>query len=200
MGITPGAKSRIEEKYRTTDQRIQDPNMFVKDFPVDPPGLFLKTNNFVQQGLNRLLAYSPTEEKWVRVRVDKHGRLAMSQETAEMGWIKLEDREAATIKVFNADSLPAYGIITHEGQDVSGYAKISILISTTQSCTVYVQGSDDNVNWYDYQDETDTARTWACANEKIWFRILNNARYLRILVYNSSSGAATVTGVICGQV
>jgi len=151
-------------------------------------------------GINRLLAYSPGEGKWVRVRVDSEGRLSMSQDVDELGWIKVEDREAATIKVFDAVSVPALGLVTHEGQDVSGYSQISILTSTTTSCTIYVQGSDDNANWYDWKRVHDTDTTWACDNEKIWFKVDANVRYLRVLIYNSAAVAATVTGVVCGQV
>lgn len=196
MGITAGARKFIEEKYRTSDQKILDPNIWLKDFPLDPGGLFLKTNNFVQQGLNRLLAYSPTAEKWIRVQADSEGRLLTTSEKTLAGAISIVDRDMVTTKVINNVSLAIGNVITHTGLEMAGYNHQSWLISSTGNVTIYLQGSNDNVNWYDHQDETDTARTFACSNEKIWIPVDNRARYVRAVVFATTASTVTVESVM----
>lgn len=188
MPVRPGVKSFIDRKYSTEDLKILDPNIFVKDFPLDPSGKFLKTNNFVQQGINRLLGFDHAEKRWVRVRVDDDGYL----QPKTILW----SRQAMDVKVLDAVSVPATSLVTHVGVDIQEYTHISCIVSADQACTIYVQGSDDNVNWYDFKRSHDTDTTWSCSSEKIWFKIDSNTHYIRILVYNTAAAAATVTVVL----
>ncbi|MHC1610038.1 MAG: hypothetical protein ACXQTW_00270 [Candidatus Methanospirareceae archaeon] len=97
-------------------------------------------------------------------------------------------------------SLPASGLLTHDGVDVWGHCCIAFLVSTDQNCTIYMQGSDDNVNWYDFKSATDSDRSWNCNNEKIWVPINICAHYVRLVVYNAAASTATVTGVITAMI
>lgn len=78
MTISRETERRILEKKRTFDQSILSENIYIKDFPLDPWTPFLKTNNFVQQGINRLLAFDLAEKKWVRIRADSEGKLIVA--------------------------------------------------------------------------------------------------------------------------
>lgn len=193
MVLTSGAKRLIEEKYTTRDQKILWQNIYIKDFPLDPPGLFLKTNNFVQQGLNRILGYNEDDEKWYRLRAGSDGGLLLSRDLTTAGAIFLTERQAADIKLIDGYSVGASELITHAGEDVSGYSKLALFISSTENVTIYVQGSDDNLNWFDYKRVHDTNTTWNCDGEKIWFLLDSVAHYIRVLVYATAASTVSVT-------
>jgi len=223
MGITPGALAEIEKKKKTVEQIILDPNIFIKDFPVDPWTPYIHTNNFIQQGVNRLLGYDSAEGRWRRLACSTDGWLLgvnlikgyylntepdaftsdvvsdIRVNSRKILMVDHADHEMDQYMVFDAVSVPGTSLVVHEGIDVSGYHKISVLVSTTQNCTVYIQGSDDNTNFYDLKSDADADLTWNCNNEKIWFRVLPATRYFRVAVYNSVAVAATVTGVVHGQ-
>lgn len=218
MGITAGGLAEIEKKKKTVDQVILDPNIFIKEFPLDPWTPYLVTNRFIQQTITRLLAYNPDEKMWIRVNVDSDGNLIFTRsarfylteptalsETAYAPMridsrhylmTMLSSRDATDIKVFDAVSLDAYGTLTHPGEDVSDYGGKTLLISTTQDCTVYVQFSDDNTNWYDWCDAAGVAMSFSVNNAKKAMSIDDYCHYIRIVVYNAAASAATVTGVI----
>lgn len=67
----------FEEPKRQVEQLLQDPSVFVKDLRIEPFTPLLRTNNFLQNCLSRLLAFSPTENRMVKVRADEEGRLEM---------------------------------------------------------------------------------------------------------------------------
>jgi len=188
MGVTPGAQAIIDQKRKTIDQFILAPNIFLGDFPVDPWTPYLKTNNFVQQTISRMLGYDAASGKWWGIRADSSGYLRNRA--------TIFDHEATDYTVFDAVSVPAAEVVTHDGIDVSGCPYVSFIISTTLACTVYVQGSSDNVNWHDLKSDADADLSWGCNNEKIWFRIPFYTHYVRLVVRNGGAVAATITGVI----
>lgn len=198
MGITEGGLVEIERKKKTVDQSILDPNIFIKDFPLEPWTPYLVTNRFVQQGISRCLAFSETESKWVRMKVDSEGRLITTAEVAAPTVVILQGRKYGEFVVADAVSVAAGGTLTHTGVDVNDYAKKTVLVSTTANCTVYVQVSDDNTNFYNIKTAADGDLSWNCNNEKIAIQIDHYAHYMRIVIY--ATVASTVTGIIMCQV
>jgi len=127
---------------------------------------------------------------WQKGKGDSDGRL----------FIYHGKRDAVDYKVFDAVTLPGTGTLTHTGLDVSDYRKVTIMVSTTQNCTVYVQVSDDNTNFYDPKTVADADITHNCNNEKICFDVPVYAHYLRVVVYNNTATDAIVTGIVSCQV
>lgn len=198
MAITTGAESRIKEKYTTRDQKILYPNIYIKDFPLEPSGLFLKTNNFVQQGLNRILGYNEDEKSWFKLRAGSDGGLILSRDTGTSGAVFLTEREAKDVTVFDAISVGAFEIISHVAEDISGYSRVTVLISSTGNITLYFQLSDDKVNWYDVKTFPDTDLSFNCSNEKTAIQLVPVGHYFRVVAYATT--ASTITCVIHGCV
>jgi len=198
MTISKEAEARISEKKKTFDQLVLDPNIFVKDFPLDPWTPYLKTNNFVQQTISRILGYSDTEEKWVRIKIDSEGRLITTAEVTAPAVQTLGGRLYKEWTIAEDVSVSAGGTLTHTGIDVNDYSGISVLVSSTGNCTVYIQVSDDNTNWYDIKSLSDGDRAWNCNNEKIAIPMNPYAHYMRIVVYATT--ASTVTVKVIAQV
>ena len=116
----------------------------------------------------------------------------------EAPYVSIKDRESEDTVVFDAVSLDAYGTLSHNGIDVSRLTKKIVMVSTTQNCTVYVQFSDDNANWYDLVDSTGSAFTWGVNNVKKAMTIDDYSHYMRVVIYNNAASASTITGVISG--
>lgn len=110
----------------------------------------------------------------------------------------LTGRDCDTFKVFDEVSITTGTTLTHTGIEIFDYQEVSFSISSTGNVTVYVQFSDDNVNWYDLKSLDDADRSWNCNAEKIFVTGTVAARYMRLVVYASSD--STVTGVITGRV
>jgi len=104
------------------------------------------------------------------------------------------------ITLFSDLSLSSYGIVTHDGVEISNYSRVSLLISTTGSCNVYVQFSDDNDNWYDWYDLNDEVITFTVNNVKKAYEIDLFTKYIRIVIYNSTATSVTVSCSLMGQV
>lgn len=218
MPLSREAQAEVERKKRTVDQAVLDPNIFIKDFPLDPWTPYLVTNRFIQQTVSRMLGYSPTDLKWVRLNVDEDGKLEVSGITTleashtnwyngtswvnwegpsgEAPWINKYGNNSSTNLVFNDVGLVASGTLTHIGLDISAYSRSTILLSTTGDCTLYIQFSDDNTNWYDWCDSSGTAISFGVNNVKKAFDINVASKYMRIVVYNSSGSTVTVRGSI----
>lgn len=221
-GLSNAGRKHIEEQKRTVDQWILDPNIFIKDLPLDPTTKWIKTNNFVQQTISRMLGYDYTNNEWVRMRIDSNGRLEVAGVTTlsqanifgndgtDFGylrmspdralWTFLHDREVIEATVLDAVTIASGGAATHAGLDVDKASDLCTFISTDQDCTVYVQGSPDDINWYDLKSGADVDRSWNCNNEKIWFHEIALTRYIRVVIFNASANAAEVSAVIRGQV
>lgn len=218
MGISEGARRQIDEKKKTQDQLVLDPNVQIKDFPVDPWTPYFKSNNFIQQGVNRILGFSTGDGKWVRLKVDSEGRLEVAGIssanmqaqfngtfvpwkglTSGSGGVDITGHDMQVTKVLDAVSIPSSGAASHFGLDISSDDRTTYLVSTTTDCTVFLQHSDDNVNWYEHKSAGDVDRTWNCNNEKISFSQEHAMRFVRIIVQNLGSAASTATVVIVGQ-
>lgn len=218
MGISEGARRVIDEKKKTIDQLVLDPNVQIKDFPVDPWTPYMKTNNFIQQGVNRILGFSAEDGKWVRLNVNTDGKLEvagissanMQAEfngtfvpwkglTSGSGGVDITGHDTAVTKVLDAVSIPSAGAASHFGLDITNHDHTSYLVSTTTDCIIFLQGSDDNVNWYEHKSAADVDRTWNCNNEKIWFSDVHAMRFVRLVIQNLGGSTSTVTVVIVGQ-
>jgi len=101
--------------------------------------------------------------------------------------------------VMNNVSVDAGAIVTHTGIDISKFRTVTMLISTTGNCAVYIQFSDDNSNWYDLCDAAGTAYEYTVNNEKKAIGINDFAHYMRVVVKNNDSSSVTVRCVIEGQ-
>lgn len=62
---------------KTVEQLLQDPSVFIHEMRIEPHTPLMRTNNFLQNTLSRLLAYSPTLRSMVKVKADNSGRLEM---------------------------------------------------------------------------------------------------------------------------
>ena len=211
-------KSELAEKQEIIKQFIQKEGMSVDDLPLDPRVDAYVTNNFLQGTLSRLLAFSDTKGKYIVVKVDADGNLkttasvtnnifgrrngaaqAISANILGGMFIDPSGRDLTVDIVVNNKSVPGSGNITHAGIDLQHAAKITCLVSTNAACTVRVQFSDDNLNWYEFVDETDTARTYSVNNQKKAFRIDNAAKFLRLFITNDTTADVTVHAVVMGQ-
>ena len=101
--------------------------------------------------------------------------------------------------VMNNVSVDAGAVVTHTGIDISKFRTVTMLISTTGNCAVYIQFSDDNSNWYDLCDAAGTPYEYTVNNEKKAIGINDFAHYMRVVVKNNDSGSVTVRCVIEGQ-
>ena len=97
-------------------------------------------------------------------------------------------------------SVDAGAVVTHTGIDISKFRTVTMLISTTGNCAVYIQFSDDNSNWYDLCDAAGTPYEYTVNNEKKAIGINDFAHYMRVVVKNNDSASVTVRCVIEGQI
>ena len=101
--------------------------------------------------------------------------------------------------VMDNESVDAGAVLTHTGIDISKFRTVTMLISTTGNCAVYIQFSDDNTNWYDLCDAAGTAYEYTVNNEKKAIGINDFAHYMRVMVKNNDESPVTVRCVIEGQ-
>ena len=218
MGISIEAQRVIDEKKKTTDQIVLDPNIFLVDFPLDPWTPYIKTNNFLQQGISRVLGYDPTLKKWARLQVDSDGKLQVSGiTTLELSktyfsdgttwraalcgtngspYFTIYDRETFDDLVIDDVEVDAGATITHEAIDLGGVSSFNVQVSASQNCAVYPQSSDDNINFYDLKSAADGDLTYNCNNEKIAFPVSHPCHYFRIAIKNNGAATATVRAVV----
>ena len=102
--------------------------------------------------------------------------------------------------VMDSVSVDAGAVVTHTGIDVSRFKKITVLVSTTDDFTVYVQVSDDNTNWYDIKTDADGDLSWNCNNEKIAFKVEHFSKYMRVVAKNNAASAATISCTVTCQI
>ena len=212
------AAKLIAERKKLKNQFLQFDKATIVGIPVDEWTPYFHTNNFFQRTLAHTLGFDDTNQKFRLLQVDSSGNLKVSQTVsvvcaADFNGTNvnlkanalnalLVDPSGRDLTIDSAivnQSVPGSGNITHNGIDVSHAAKITCLVSTTAACTVRVQISDDNINWYEFVDETDTARTYSVNNQKKAFRIENAAKFLRLFVTNDTASAVTVNAVVLGQ-
>jgi hypothetical protein len=74
----------ISKFAKTTDQIINDPNIYVENFPLDPWTPVIKTNNFMQQTLSRNLAFDDVDMRWTRLIANKYSYLVTGKKTVEL--------------------------------------------------------------------------------------------------------------------
>lgn len=211
----PQIKSELAEKQEIIKQFAQSKNMQVADFPLDPRVDAFVTNNFLQGTLARLIAYDENNERFRLLKSDSSGRLIVSQSVSvafaalvnnvatslqgnSLGALRVDNfgRTFDNFDVFTAEPHPANGLLTGVGQDVRGYENLSVNVSTTQPCTITIQVSDDNANWYEIKSAADADLSWNCSNEKINFNIPNFSSFMRVLVLNTNATAGTTTVVL----
>ena len=211
-------KSDLAEKQEIIKQFVQKDSMNVDDLPLAPRVDAYVTNNFLQGTLSRLLAFSDDKKKYVVVKVDSSGNLKVTASVTNniygsrggvaqainannLGGLFIDPsgRDLTIDAVLDNFSVADGASITHEGIDVSHAAKTTVLVSTDRTMTIRPQISDDNINFYDLVDETDTNRTFDCTNEKIAFRIESAAKFIRLFVTNSVGAAGLITLKILGQ-
>lgn len=222
MGINAIGRKYLDEAAKLENQRILQSNVLIDDFPLDPPKDILHTNNFIQQGLDRMLGFDSTKDKWVRLKVDSNGRLEVATvttldaaklkvydgtdwqnfagSTAGLGKILLMDRDALDVQVMVAEVVPKEELISHAPLDVEKYSALTVMVSTDLNCTVYPQVSADGVTWFDMKSAADGDLTWNCNNENISFSVDMHRRYFRVVIYNAGATNATVSAWIQGLV
>lgn len=89
-------------------------------------------------------------------------------------------------------SLADNGLFTHSKIEVADAQLLTILVESSASVTVYPQVSDDGTSWYECKGEDDSDLTFNANDEKIAAYLRVAARYFRILIHNTSGGAATI--------
>ena len=208
-------KGDLAEKQEIIKQFIEKESMNIADFPLAPRVDAYVTNNFLQGVIARLVAFDDTLKKFVVVKVDSVGNLkttasvtnniygdlngvAQAIRANSLGALRFDPfgRTFDNFDVFLSEPHPIAALLASVGIDVSGYETLSLNVATTNTCTVTVQLSDDNVNWYEIKTAADADLSWACNNEKINFSIPNFSRFVRVLVQNTAGAAGTTTAVL----
>ena len=200
MAETAGQKAWTEEKKKLTEQLFINPEIETSGFPTQPWTPYFRTNNFIQQGLNRLFGWNPTEKKWYPVFVDTAGRILTSPDVTSGSQVFLKDRECTTVNVFTDEVVPASQSITHAGEDVEEFLNKTVLVSASTTATVRVQFSDDLINWYNWKDLAGAAIEFSINNEKICFGFTDHTRYIRVFITNTAAAANTISLVLMGAV
>jgi len=188
MALTDEQRKAIAEQRKTHDVDILGQNLFIDDFPTEPRMLYLKTNNFIQQGLNRLLGYVDSTGKWKSLRCDVYGRLIVGE-----SWTK---HDVLYYTLLSAFDVPGSGTVFTTAVEIEGYPTQTILISSSGAATTRPQISDDGVNWYELYAAAGTVITYATNNNKKAFIIEHLSRYFRVAVTDTSTAANTVTVVL----
>jgi len=208
-------KSVLAETQEIIKQYAMAKEMQIADFPLDPRVDSYVTNNFLQGTLARLIGFDDGSKRFRLLKADSSGRLIVSQTVSvafaaqvagvatalqgnSLGALRVDNfgRTFDNFDVFISEPHPSLGLLSGIGIDVGGYADLSVNVSTTNACTVTIQVSDDNVNFYEIKSAADADLSWLCSNEKINFSVPNFSRFIRILVKNDTATAGTTTVVL----
>jgi len=193
MGVTQGALARIEEQKRLTEQLIRDPKFQLDGVVLTPSTDFLRTNNFIQQGANRMFIYDLDVERWRPLQADEFGRVILSPTETDGARVAIKDRNEMIVKIFDSTPIPAYTAAVHAPVDVTGFNKKTLLVETNGSTTVYFQFSHDGISWYDWNTTAGTDVTLACNTEKVAFAVDDYTKYIRLIVHNATAAVVTCT-------
>lgn len=110
------------------------------------------------------------------------------------------EREAKDVSLIPEGTVAVGGLVTHIGEDISGYSKKELIVKSSGNATVYVQFSNDLENWYTWYDVQDVLVYFTCdTNKKAW-EIIDHSHYIRILIYNADSSSITVSANLMCQV
>lgn len=109
------------------------------------------------------------------------------------------ERFVAEFQIVRDMDLPASALLLHTGIDIGRFSRVSVIVSTSASCTIRFQVSDDNTNWYEVKEYPDTDMSFNCNNEKIAIQLVPYGLYFRVALQVGTS-AATVTLVVLAQV
>lgn len=109
-------------------------------------------------------------------------------------------RETNTIEILDSESVAAGGTITHSAVHSGNYAGLTVLISTDQDCSVWVQFSNDQTNWYSLTDAAGTTLKYNVNNEKKAIGVNDISDYIRIVIYNNAGSSATIDLDLVGLV
>lgn len=180
---------RVQKTIRT--QLLHKPSMYSPETWVSQWTPFFFTENKIGQTLAREMFWDNVNKRWLLSRCDSDGNLLVRQYDLT--------REAMDVTLIDTVALPGSGIVTHVGEDVSGYSRKELIVTTTGDATIYVQFSDDNSNWYSWYDVQDVVVTFTCSNEKKAWEIIDHTHYLRILIYNSGTSSITVSARLMCQ-
>ena len=105
-----------------------------------------------------------------------------------------------SVTAFNAQAVPANTTVDGPSIGVDGYHNLCLMINTTQAGTLYIQGSDDGVSWYDLTGTTGTALTWSISAGATAVPVPNVfAPFVRCQFRNTAGSAATVTLKVVAQ-
>lgn len=199
MTISPEAQQRINSRKQLTDQFIRDPEFLIPGLFVEPWTEFYRTNNFVQQTLGRMYGFHEGEKHWHPISIDDDHRIILSDQSTSGVQVLIKNRNFTDAVVIDNQSVPNAAAISHAALDISSFGRKSMLVSSDGPVTIYVQFSDDELNWYEWYDTSDNAVTFAVDNVKKCIEIIDVAHYMRIVITNSSGAAVNVTAVIEGQ-
>ena len=197
---------------------LQLPNMRIADLPLHPRLDSFVTDNFIKPSFAYMLIYDATAKRWITAKADSSGNIkttasvtnnifgsrsgvaqAISANILGGLFIDPSGRDLTVDAVMDNLSIPAGGSATHDGLNMQHAAAITVLVSTNNNTTIRPQISDDNVNWYDIVNESDTLITFAVNNVKKALRLSGAAKYLRLFVTNNAAAAVNVTMKVLGQ-
>lgn len=185
-------KSWYAKRKFVRKQLISKPSFYSPDSWVTNWTPFYWTTNEVVQTLSRLMLWDDTKKRWLLARCDTSGNLITTPD--------MRENEAKDVVLFADQVISPSSLITHTGEDVSGYSKKELIVSTTGNCNIYVQFSNDNENWYTWYDVQDVNVYFTCDGEKKAWEIIDHGHYVRILIYNSSASNVTVSAALMCQV
>ena len=96
-----------EEKKKLIDQFIREPDFLNTEIFISPGAPFLRTNNFIQQTLSRLLGWNQDNKEWRALRVTNDGRLYITSQPQTVSTLEYTqvavDTSAVQIKAANTN-------------------------------------------------------------------------------------------------
>ena len=192
MPLNPSSQAVIDESYKTQDVKVLSDKTRVADFPTEPRLLHFKTNNFIQQGLSRLLAYDASHNHFQLLQCNAEGELIVGLSRI---W-----RDRISLTVFPATSIPSPGGLVSAALPIDGLRDLQVFARASAALTLIPKFSNDGTNWHVARTAADAAVVFALTTEQRSFPLVGIAPYLSFDVANATGSPVVLSLELYGQV
>lgn len=182
--VTQVTTQQLEEEWSTKDIRIISADQQVKGIATIPRLRRFKTNNFIQNGLNRLLGYIEAEKVWTPIKVNADGELIVGQSVLS--------KDTILVQVATSLLIPSGGTAVLAGVDTAGMDKLMLMVQSTGALTVFPQFSPDDSTYFTAFTKANAALTFSSTTENRAFPIEDVGPYTRFLFNNTQGADITV--------
>ncbi len=214
---SPEFKQLIAERLKIQDQLLLFSEFRITGLPAEKWTPYFRTNNFIQRSLSILLGFNSSVNEFQLIGVDSSNRMRFKGEVGSTdgtsdGTLKFlrtdsggrllvssEEDLKEDITLIDDVTVAESGTATHAGVDVGMHTEKTLLVETNRSMTVYMQGSTDNVNFYDLKTIADADVSHNCNNEKILISVPFYCHFFRVLIQNTAGGSGLVTARLMGH-